>query len=76
METVHLVEKLQEAMDAVSVLEPSVPDHVFDTTTHTNNNLGSGTQNNFDALGGADYNNVGNGIQFTGAVRAVNLSKQ
>jgi hypothetical protein len=76
METGNLDERLKEAIKALSIIEPSVPDHVFDETSYTNNNLGSGTQNNFNASGGENYNNLGSGNQFNAAIGTLNLGKQ
>ena len=76
IETGDHVEKLKEAIKEISALQPSVPDHIFDETSYTNNNLGSGTQNNFNAPGGENYNNLGSGNQFMGAIGTLNLGKQ
>jgi hypothetical protein len=76
METGDHVEKLKEALKAVSALEPSVPDHVFDETGYTNNKLGSGTQNNFNSSGGENYYNLGPGNQFMEAIGTLNFGRQ
>jgi hypothetical protein len=76
METEVHIQKLEEAIKTVSALEPSVPDHVFDQSSYINNNLGAGTQNNFNASGGENYNNLGPGNQFMGAIGTLNLGKQ
>lgn len=76
IETGDEVEKLKEAMGAISALAPSVPDHIFDETSCTNINSGSGTQNNINALGGENHNNVGSGTQFTGSIGTLNWGKQ
>lgn len=75
MNTEEQVEKLAKAITAVSALEPSVPDRVFDETSYTNS-LGSGTQYNFNASGGVNYNNTGPGYQITGAIGNLHLGKQ
>jgi N-terminal domain on NACHT_NTPase and P-loop NTPases len=76
IETGDYVETLKEAMEAISALEPSVPDHIFDETSYTNINSGSGTQNNFNASGGENYNNVGSGPQISGSNHTFNWGKQ
>jgi hypothetical protein len=70
------VERLMEAIKAISALEPSVPDDVFEETNYTNNNLGSGTQNNFNASGGTNYNNTGPGNQFNAPITNAHFGKQ
>lgn len=76
IETEDHVEKLKDAIEAISALEPSVPDHIFDETGYTNINSGSGTQTNFNASGGTNYSNVGSGPQIAGSIGTLNWGKQ
>jgi hypothetical protein len=69
-------EKINEAIKAMSTTEPSVPDCVFEETTYTNNNMGDGTQNNFNTSGGESYNNVGSGNQFMGPIGNLSFGRQ
>jgi hypothetical protein len=71
------VGKLDEAVKAISALEPSVPDRVFDepSTSYENVNSGSGTQNNYNTSGGENYFNSGSGHQITGSHTTFHFSQ-
>lgn len=73
LDTADHVENIEGAIKAVSALEPSVPDSIFDETNYTNTNLGSGTQYNFNASGGENYNNLGSGNQFMEKIGTLNF---
>ncbi|KAH0538358.1 hypothetical protein FGG08_005053 [Glutinoglossum americanum] len=71
METEDLVKELKEAMKAMSALDPSVPDHIFDKkASFTNINSGSGFQN---IMNDVRNENSGSGILFAGPMGSVHL---
>jgi hypothetical protein len=76
MATGDYIDKLREATDTLSTLEPSVPDYEFGEPTYTNNNLGGGTQNNFNAPVGKSFSNTGPGTQFAGDIGTLHYGKQ
>jgi hypothetical protein len=68
----HHVNKLQDAMEKLSKMEPSVPNE------HSGNSFHAyGDSRQFNALGGTQNNNTGSGNQFPGAVfsGSVNFAK-
>jgi hypothetical protein len=79
METREQIGKLEEAINSISALEPSVPDHVFDEAEHTNS-VRSGAQNTVHASGGNNISASGgnnlSGNQFTGPIGTLNFGKQ
>jgi hypothetical protein len=77
METKDDIENLSKALSELSVLPPSVPDHVFDETktSYKNTNSGSGTQHNYNPSGGENVFYSGSGHQVTGSHATLNFSK-
>lgn len=67
IDTGDQIEKMKDAVEEISALEPSVPDRVFAGATYTNI-LSSGTENN--------WTNTGTGHQFTGPIGMLQLGMQ
>ncbi|KAK7915280.1 hypothetical protein PG985_012983 [Apiospora marii] len=59
------VHELRQAIQEISDMEPSIPDHEFPRETFTNNHYGSGSQTNNNVAGNAKVaQNYGSGKQY------------
>lgn len=66
-------EQIVKAIEELLAVPPSVPEHIFQETSFTANNSGSGTQTNYHAQG--EYIAQGEARQYNSAGGAMNFGK-
>ncbi|KAK6841224.1 hypothetical protein PG995_000322 [Apiospora arundinis] len=72
----HQLDQLQESIQAMNTVEPSIPDSEFQNTSITNNHFGNGPMTNNNVTGNQKFQaNYGTGKQFQAETQTFNVGK-
>ncbi|KAK8875012.1 small s protein [Apiospora arundinis] len=73
----HQLDQLQESIQAMSAVEPSIPDSEFQNSAITNNQFGNGPMTNNNVTGNQKFQaNYGTGKQFQAETQTFNMENE